>query len=81
MPLYEFYCKTCDCCFEVRRSLSEGTDNVTCPTCAEANVQRVYTPVMAFSSGKGGVSALGGASGCGSCALTSCAGCPSARRN
>lgn len=80
MPLYEFFCPTCECCFEVRRSMREGTADVTCPTCAEANVRRVYTPVIAFSSGQGGVSAIG-ASGCGSCAQSSCAGCPSVRRN
>lgn len=80
MPLYEFYCKNCERRFDVRRTLSEGPDNVTCPMCAEANVQRVYTPVIAFSSRSGRVSAIG-ASGCTNCIQTSCAGCPGARRN
>ena len=80
MPLYEFYCQSCDCCFEVRRSFSQGTAGVICPKCAGDDVQRVFTPVAAFSSGSNGVSALGGASGCSSCTITNCSGCPSARR-
>jgi putative FmdB family regulatory protein len=80
MPLYEFYCQSCDCCFEVRRSFSQGTEGVQCPDCAGDQVQRVFTPVAAFSSGSnGGVTAIGGAGGCGSCTITNCAGCPSAR--
>jgi putative FmdB family regulatory protein len=80
MPLYEFYCKSCDCRFEVRRSFSQGTADVRCPDCAGDEVQRVFTPVAMFSSGGNGVSAIGGASGCGSCTITNCAGCSSARR-
>ena len=79
MPLYEFYCEVCECCFEVRRSFSEGTDDVVCPSCAGDKVQRVFTPVAAFSSGSSGVSAIGGSS-CSGCTITNCAGCPSARQ-
>ncbi|RME79054.1 MAG: zinc ribbon domain-containing protein [Chloroflexi bacterium] len=79
MPLYEFYCPVCRHNFDVRRSISQGTDDVVCPTCASQNVQRVFTPVAAFSSGAKGVTALGG-SGCATCALTNCTGCPGARR-
>lgn len=79
MPLYEFFCATCSDCFEVRRTFSEGIDDVTCPTCAGDEVRRVFTPIMMFSSGKEGVSMIGG-SPCTSCAITNCGGCPSLRR-
>ena len=80
MPLYEFYCQSCDCCFEIRRSFSQGTENVTYPTCTGDKVQRVFTPVAAFSiGGNGGMTAIGGSSGCAGCAITNCSGCPSAR--
>jgi putative FmdB family regulatory protein len=80
MPLYEFYCARCDCCFEVRRSLSQGTADVVCPACAGDEVRRVFTPVAAFSSSSSGQrAALSGSSGCAGCAATHCAGCASAR--
>ena len=80
MPLYEFYCEVCNEYFDVRRTLSQGTDNVTCPLCTGDRVQRIFTPVIALrSNGSGGVSLIGG-SGCGGCTITNCAGCPSARR-
>ena len=81
MPLYEFYCDTCDCCFQERRSFSQGTDNVSCPSCTGQNVQRVYTPVATFTSSGGGQRvAVGGSSGCAGCAATRCTGCASAGR-
>jgi putative FmdB family regulatory protein len=80
MPLYEFYCNTCDGCFDIRRSLSEGTGGVVCPSCKRDNVQRVFTPVAAFRSGNGGQRTAIGSSGCGSCTTTNCSGCPSLSR-
>ncbi len=81
MPIYEFHCQSCNQPFSVRRSFSQGTDDVTCPTCQAENVERIFTPVMAFSKGQGGkVSAVSGAGGCASCAATTCAGCASLRR-
>lgn len=79
MPLYEFHCQSCDGYFEVRRTFSQGLNNVSCPDCASDKVQRVYSPVAAFSSGSNGVTAIGGSS-CAGCAVTNCTGCPGARR-
>ncbi len=79
MPLYEFFCPTCDRSFDVRRTFSEGTDNVVCILCAEENVQRVFTPVAVRSNSGGKTSAVGGSS-CSGCATTSCAGCASGGR-
>lgn len=80
MPLYEFYCQGCDCCFDVRRSLSQGLDDVLCPYCASPDVKRVFTPVAAFSSGGRQRVALSGSGGCAGCAATHCSSCASARR-
>lgn len=79
MPLYEFYCADCHRCFEVRRTLSEGTDSVTCPVCADHKIQRVFTPVTTFSTGRGGTTVVG-PRGCAACSATHCSGCPSLRR-
>ncbi len=80
MPLYEFYCKNCERCFDLRRSLSEGTDDVTCPTCDGGKVQRVFTPVAAFSSGSDGRNSMVGGSSCSGCTITNCGSCPSLSR-
>ena len=79
MPLYEFYCVVCRRPFDVRRALSRGTEDVACPLCGGHDVRRVFTPVVAFSSGGGKTSAIGGGA-CAGCAVAQCAGCPSARR-
>jgi putative FmdB family regulatory protein len=79
MPLYEFFCTDCNKDFEVRRALSEGTANVTCPLCAGQRIRRVFTPVIAFSNGRNGSSAIGG-SGCARCTVSTCASCPLMRR-
>lgn len=80
MPLYEFYCPTCERCFEVRRSLKQGTDGVVCPECTGSNVQRIFTPIMAFSKGAGSTPTMIGGGGCSGCTITNCSGCPSIRR-
>ncbi len=76
MPLYDFYCESCDRAFEVRRSMRESTDGVVCPLCAGDHVRRLFTPVATFSSNSSGQrTALSGSGGCGGCAATSCSGC------
>jgi putative FmdB family regulatory protein len=36
MPIYEYYCPTCDQEFEVFRPFSESDADGTCPTCGAA---------------------------------------------
>jgi putative FmdB family regulatory protein len=79
MPLYEFYCEPCNEHFDVRRTLSQGTEDVTCPLCTGDNVQRIFTPVALRSNGREGMSMIGG-NACGGCTITNCSSCPSARR-
>ncbi|MBI5565763.1 MAG: zinc ribbon domain-containing protein [Chloroflexi bacterium] len=81
MPLYEFHCATCNQSFEIQRKMSDSLSSVECPTCHGGNVQRIFTPIAAFSGSGGQRVAVGGSSGCAGCATSSCAGCASARRN
>ena len=76
MPIYEYYCETCDREFETL--VFRSSDPVACPTCSTDNVQRVLS-VFGFKSGgdKGAASSRMGsrASGCSSCAATNCGSC------
>ena len=79
MPLYDFQCLACDQTFEIQRKMSDDLSQVECPVCHNSNVQRIFTPIAAFSGSGGQRVAVGGSSGCAGCATTSCAGCASAR--
>ena len=76
MPIYEYYCESCDREFETL--VFRSSDPVACPTCSTENVQRVLS-VFGFKSGgdKGAASSRmgGGASGCSGCAATNCGSC------
>ena len=81
MPLYEYWCPDCRQSFEIRRSMTDTASTVDCPVCHGGSVQRVFTPIAAFSASGGQRTAIGGGSGCAGCATTSCAGCATARKN
>jgi len=76
MPIYEYYCKSCDREFETL--VLRSSDPVVCPSCSAENVQRVLS-VFGFKSGgdKGAASSRmgSGASGCSGCAATNCSSC------
>jgi putative FmdB family regulatory protein len=76
MPIYEYYCKSCDSEFETL--VFRSSDPVTCPSCRAENVERVLS-VFGFKSGgdKGAASSRmgSGASGCSGCAATNCSSC------
>ena len=65
MPIYEYYCKSCDKEFETL--VFRSSDPVVCPTCSAEDVQRVLS-VFGFKSGgdKGAASSRMG-SGAGGC--------------
>lgn len=44
MAAYDYRCRTCDTTFEVRRSVTDGADGVTCPR-GHAEVSRVWSAV------------------------------------
>jgi putative FmdB family regulatory protein len=81
MPLYEFLCVACNQTFEVQRKMNDNLSQVECPTCHCDSVQRIFTPIAAFSGSGGQRVAVGGSSGCAGCATTSCAGCASTRKS
>lgn len=78
MPTYEYVCSDCNTQFELRRSIKQIDDPVTCPHCCGNRVTRQISKVIAFShSDSGSVSALGGSSACSSCSSTACSTCAS----
>ncbi len=74
MPIYEYSCESCGEQFE---KLVFGAEQPDCPTCESDNVYKLMSACGFVSKGGGGetVSTSAGASGCGGCAATSCAGC------
>ena len=58
MPIYEYRCETCDERFEkLRRSMSQTSDNVTCPACESTDVRRLISAPIVHSAGESGASA------------------------
>ncbi len=51
MPAYDYRCPTCDCVFEVNRSIRE-TGPVSCPECG-TEAKRLFTPVGIVFKGSG----------------------------
>ena len=75
MPLYEYYCNSCNERFELLRPVSRMDDPATCPEGHEG-ADRVLSTFAAFSQGESGASeAIGGGSACSGCAADSCATC------
>ena len=75
MPLYEYYCKSCQQRFELLRSMGRMDDPATCPE-GHGGADRVLSTFAAFTQGDSGVSeAIAGGSPCSGCAADSCATC------
>ncbi|MBI4300805.1 MAG: zinc ribbon domain-containing protein [Chloroflexi bacterium] len=76
MPLYEYYCSTCESKFERLRSMSQADEKAACPTCSTPS-GRVISLFASFSkSSDGSVSAVAGSGGgCSTCGGGSCASC------
>ena len=73
MALYEYHCPTCNSRFELLRSMSQSTEQATCPA-GHARVERVVSVIAArttqengapTSAGGGCACSAGGACGCG----------------
>ncbi len=52
MPVYEFVCRNCEKTFEIVRTMSASSANVTCPHCGGAKVERIWSTVYAVTSKK-----------------------------
>ena len=75
MPLYEYYCKSCNQRFELLRPVSRMDDPAACPE-GHGDADRVLSTFAAFSQGDSGVSeAIGGGSPCAGCAADTCSTC------
>ena len=74
MPLYEYYCTSCDSKFELIRPMSRSDEDAPCPGC-NSEAQRAISVFAAVSKGSDGGSASLGGSSCGACSASSCATC------
>jgi len=75
MPLYEYYCESCERRFELLRPISRMDDPAVCPQGHEG-ANRVLSTFAAFTQGDGGASeALAGTSACAGCSAGTCASC------
>jgi putative FmdB family regulatory protein len=53
MPLYEYYCKSCDGIFEALRPMRKSSDPVPCPECARSGGRIMPTSFNAFTFREG----------------------------
>src|SRR3990170_8045747 len=53
MPIYEYYCASCDGIFEVRRSMREASDPVPCPACDRDGQRIMPTSFATFTFREG----------------------------
>lgn len=74
MPIYEYYCTTCEKEFEF---LVMGNSKPECPKCKSKKVRRLLSACGFVSKGNGGKTVRTSASNsaCSGCAATSCATC------
>lgn len=73
MPIYEYQCNKCQCCFE--KLVFGSNPEVLCPDCSSTDTAKRLSK---FGLGKGSTessSSSSSSSGCGGCSASSCAGC------
>jgi putative FmdB family regulatory protein len=73
MPLYEYYCPTCDKKFELLRSMSRSNEPATCPSGHEG-AERVISVFSALTKNAEG-EATPVASACNTCSTGNCGSC------
>ncbi|MBI2847291.1 MAG: zinc ribbon domain-containing protein [Chloroflexi bacterium] len=77
MPIYEYYCQTCQSRFELLRPMSKANAEATCPQ-GHNNAERVLSVFASFTTNDQGVPVpvSGTASGaCSTCGGGSCSTC------
>jgi putative FmdB family regulatory protein len=79
MPLYEYYCMNCAAPFEALRPMSQASNPIACPHCANIADRRMISRFAAVSKDSGGGSRMVASSqsggSCGSCGGGHCAHC------
>jgi putative FmdB family regulatory protein len=53
MPVYEYYCKSCDGIFETMRPIAQSSDPAPCPVCAKKGQRMMPTSFAAFTMREG----------------------------
>ncbi len=82
MPQYTYHCKECEANFSIYAAMNDDKNNVYCESCASNNVYRVYSRILAKTSGftKDNsapvvASSAKSSSGCGTCSSHGCGTC------
>jgi putative FmdB family regulatory protein len=70
MPLYEYRCRDCDSVFELRRTMAEANDPISCPDGHPGAVRLLSVFAATGRSSAGGgmqtaMAPMGGGGGCG----------------
>jgi len=74
MPIYEYVCSECGSKFELLRSLSQATEEVSCPHCHNA-AKRILSTFVSHSTDDMGFTKSVGGNSCSSCSSASCDSC------
>ena len=53
MPVYEYYCKSCDGIFETVRPIARASEAAPCPVCARTGGRIMPTSFAAFTMREG----------------------------
>ncbi len=69
MPIYEYQCSKCKCCFE--KLVFGSNPEVVCPSCGSKETEKRLSKFGMGRSSDGS----GGGSGCSGCSSSSCTGC------
>jgi putative FmdB family regulatory protein len=73
MPLYEYYCRSCDTTFELLQPMNRSSERATCAS-GHAGAERTVS-LFAARTREGNGETPAAAGGCSSCAGGSCASC------
>jgi len=71
MPIYEYFCTSCNAKFEKLRPISAATDPLACPTCGTTSQRAISQLARVRAAGEGGdlgdmdFGAMGGMGGMG----------------
>ena len=74
MPLYEYFCPTCNQKFELLRSMSRAEEPAACSS-GHTDTSRVLSLFASFTKGEDGSVTPVGGSPCTSCAADTCSTC------
>jgi len=75
MPIYEYFCPSCQSRFELLRSINRVSEDAFCPTC-NAKGQKLFSTFSCLSKDSDGISTpVGGSDKCTGCTQSTCSSC------